>query len=502
MRPLLDALLVALLYVAANRFPLASGRGYPEMLAAFLLPVAIFALLGRGRRLGWIYLGLLAGTVGGFHWVPEVMHSKAPMPYPAALGVALLFFAYETLGLTAVAALGRWAAARRPLAGAFAAAFGLVLWQAHGFHIYDFSFGAPLGAVPWTARSAAFLGTHGLAALLWGFGAWTGLAVARRATLPRTAAAPALLVALLAVLGGAWYLLPRAPQRDLDVVMIQPNYPAGVRFPTMEPGNWARTDAELRRAALPRPAFATLVLWPESSVLGRDDLAPSPRLALEAQRRGIAWLYGTEGGRFNLLRGEVAGRPPFLQAKVIPMPFGEAMPGPPPVRDWLDRQLGFFSEEAGTLTAHSSFQIPTPQGPLVIHPLLCSEALLETRTSQGLALAGGELLTNHTNDGWFDRSIATDLHAVQIRLRAVELGIPLLRATLTGKSGIFHEDGSWVLWGGPMTEASHSFHLTWRPVLTPARYPHMVTLVLVFLALGLLFSLRARSITKLNRHRV
>jgi len=60
-RALADALLIAALYLAAYRFPLASGRGYPEALAAFLLPVLVFAAAGRGRRLGWVFLGILAG---------------------------------------------------------------------------------------------------------------------------------------------------------------------------------------------------------------------------------------------------------------------------------------------------------------------------------------------------------------------------------------------------------------------------------------------------------
>ena len=253
----------------------------------------------------------------------------------------------------------------------------------------------------------------------------------------------------------------------------------------MEEALWARTDAALRDAGLPRPACATLVLWPESSVLGRDDRLPSARLRWEAQHRGVAWLFGTEGGLFNFVRGEAAGQPSFVQAKVLPMPFGERMPGPPSVRQWLDRQLGFVSQAPGVLGPGSSFTFPTPQGPLRAHPLICSEALLESRVADGLAVAGGDLLTNHTNDGWFDRSPATDLHAAQIRLRPVEAGLPLLRATLTGKSGVFREDGSWVLWGEPMTEAVHAFHLTWRPIATPARSPRLILWLLALLGLGL-----------------
>jgi apolipoprotein N-acyltransferase len=275
--------------------------------------------------------------------------------------------------------------------------------------------------------------------------------------------------------------------------MIQPNFEPGLRRPGMEEEMWARTDQELRAAALPRSACATLVLWPESSVLGRDDRGPNLRLRWEAQHRGIAWLFGTEGGRYNLVRGEAAGQPSFVQAKVLPMAFGERMPGPEPVRRFLDQQMGFLSQEPGLLGPGSSFSCPTPQGSLKIHPLLCSEALEASRVAEGVQTAGADLLTNHTNDGWFDRSVATDLHAGQIRLRAVEAGLPLLRATLTGKSGVFREDGSWVLWGEPMTEAAHTFHLTWTPVATPARNPHLIRWLLAALVLGLVVAVARKT---------
>jgi apolipoprotein N-acyltransferase len=115
---------------------------------------------------------------------------------------------------------------------------------------------------------------------------------------------------------------------------------------------------------------------------------------------------------------------------------------------------------------------------------------------EGLNLAGGDVLSNHTNDGWFEDGPATDLHAAQIRMRAVETGLPLLRATLTGKSGVFREDGSWTLWGAPMTEAAHGFRLQWRPVATPARNPNVLralTAMLAGVVFGLLLKARRRA---------
>ncbi|HEX9080700.1 MAG TPA: nitrilase-related carbon-nitrogen hydrolase, partial [Holophagaceae bacterium] len=220
----------------------------------------------------------------------------------------------------------------------------------------------------------------------------------------------------------------------------------------------------------------------ESSVLGRDDRLPDPRLQTEAARRGVAWLYGTEGGLYNLVRGEAAGQPSFVFAKVEPMPFGERMPGPPWLRHWLDARMGFISQEPGSLWPGCAF--PVPGANVRVAPLICSEALDPERARRGLDLGEANLLSNHTNDGWFDRSIATDLHAAQIRLRPVELGVPLVRATLTGKSGLFREDGRFELWGQPLSEGAWAFPLAWRPIHTPARSPWLLRGLAGILLLG------------------
>jgi apolipoprotein N-acyltransferase len=483
---LFGTLVLAGLFTLVFRFPAASGHGFHEPLLAFLFPVLMFESVFKDRHLGWAYASFLLGIIGIFHWVPAVIEVKGGLPFSVALLGSGLFYAYEGLGFLVVAAFARWMHRRSGAWGAaLGAAFGILLWEGYGFHIYVWSWGAPLGAIPWLARSAAFLTSAGCSALLWGCGALAAAWLVEGRP-GRAALVPCGLLAGLLALGGVWYLLPRGPERVLDIVMIQPNFESGLRRPGMEEEMWSRSDMELKNRDLPRNGVATLLLWPESSVMGRDDRGPSALLRTEAKMRGIAWLFGTEGGLMNLVRGEADGRPSFIQAKRKPMPFGERMPGPAPLRKWLDQKLGFESQECGELNEHSSFTFATPQGELKVHPIICSEALDSRRVQDGLALAGGELLTNHTNDGWFERSIATDLHGAQIRLRAVEVGLPLVRCTLTGKSGLFREDGTWALWGEPMTEDSYGFTLRWKPVKTPARAPWLVSALLGILGGGTL----------------
>jgi apolipoprotein N-acyltransferase len=465
----LGTLVLAGCFLLAFRFPGALG-GWLEPAMALLFPLLLLDGLYKGRHAAWTWCSLLGGLLLLYQWVPQTLASKGGLPFGLALLGTVLLSLWEATGLWVVALGSRWALRRAgALAAASVAALLLLGWESWGFHVYPWTWGAAFGSLPWTARTAAFLGGSGLSALAWGTGAWAAGTLARGGSPRRALAGPALAIGCFLVAGGAWHLLPRGPRRVLDVAMIQPNFPPGQRWPGMEAEMWRRSDALLKARGWPRPGRSTLLLWPESSVLGRDDRQPQARLNAEAAARGVAWLFGTEGGLYNLVRGETAGRPPFLFAKVDPMPFGERTPGPEAFRKWMDRQMDFVSQEAGTLAQDCAFLVPTPEGEVRVHPLICSEALLAERTRQGLALGRADLLTNHTNDGWFDRSIATDLHAAQIRLRAAELGVPLLRATLTGKSGVFREDGSFQLWGEPLSEGAYAIDLQWRPVRTPAR---------------------------------
>ncbi len=487
-RRCLEALVLGALFTLTFRLQTGGAFAWVGVLLGFLFPFLLLEAALRQRRLGWLGLAFFLGQVGVFYWVPATLASKGPMPFPAALAAASAFWAWEALGFLGVTFLTRWSFRRGgPWLAALAAALGILVWELWGFHVYPWNWGTALSGLSWTGRSAAFLLAPGLSAWTWGC-ATLGAAFLVRGAHARSLQVAGTWLALPLALSAAWFLLPRSPERRLDVVLIQPNFVSGLRRPGMEAEMWDRSDRALKEAGLPRPdpkAPPILLLWPESSVLGEDHRHDDPRLQGEAQRRRVAWLFGTEGGLFNLVRGEVAGRPSFIQAKTEPMAFGERMPGPEPLRRWLDQRMGLLSQEAGTLGPDSVFRVPTPNGPdLRIHPLICSEALDPLRVLRGRALTSSS----------FDRSPATDLHALQIRARAVEQGIPLLRSTLTGKSGLFRADGSGGLWGEALSEGHWSLSLAWRPVATPARWVGLPWLWLGLLAGAwlILFARRSR----------
>lgn len=482
--PLASAAVLAAFFWLGFAFPTA-WSGVLSALFGFLFPAMLLEARYRKRHLGWLFLACALGVAAIFAFVPRTVAIKGDLPWSLAWTASVLFWAWEGLGFTLVAAFSGWAYAKRGTwAGAFAAALGIVIWERYGFHVYPWSWGTSVAGIPFFARGAAFITTTGFSALLWGAAAWTASALVEGKP-RRIAFGPLAAFGLLSLLGGTWTLLPTGAERKVDLVMIQPNFVAGERRPGMEEAMWALTDPVLQANHLPHGDAPTLVLWPESSVLGRDDRQPSARLSQEAASRGIAWLYGTEGGLFNLVRGEAPGLPTFLQAKVEPMAFGERMPGPPWLRKWLDAKLGFLSQEPGTLTPGGF----NAEG-VKVAPLICSEALDPERVRAGLAIADADLLANLTNDGWFEATDATDLHGAEIRLRACELGVPLARATLTGKSGVFFADGRGGLWGSPLSEATYALRLQWRPVRTPARSPWTMRVLLILLFGGTLLCFR------------
>jgi apolipoprotein N-acyltransferase len=118
------------------------------------------------------------------------------------------------------------------------------------------------------------------------------------------------------------------------------------------------------------------------------------------------------------------------------VPFGEYLP----FQEWLERlgleqltkiQGGFIP---GTL--HNSLQIPGAPRAL---PLICYEAIFPAEVATRDGRPGW--IVNLTNDGWFGISTGPYQHLQQVRLRAIEEGLPVVRAANTGISAVIDPSG-------------------------------------------------------------
>jgi apolipoprotein N-acyltransferase len=303
------------------------------------------------------------------------------------------------------------------------------------------------------AQTAALTGLYGLTLI-------AGLVFAAPATLAtgETAAGrwglPALAAVMLCAMAafGVWRLgsgpAPLMPNVKLRI--LQPNLPQDAKF-RPEAGA-AILDRYLRlsdRATGPRTLGlqdVSHLIWPESAfpfLLGREPAAVARiQAALPAQTTLI-----TGAARAGeALPGE--SRPPIYNSiqvvtkregivassdKVHLVPFGEYLPA---IFDRLLRAVGlkeFVAVPGGFASAGELKGLRIPGLPLA-SPLICYEAVFPGAVTPRGARPG--FLLNVTNDGWFGRTTGPHQHFAQARLRAIEEGLPLVRAANTGISGV------------------------------------------------------------------
>ena len=118
------------------------------------------------------------------------------------------------------------------------------------------------------------------------------------------------------------------------------------------------------------------------------------------------------------------------------VPFGEYLP----FQDFLER-LGLMQltkVKGGYIPGEVRKPITAPRAPPFI-PLICYEIVFP-----GQAVPRGERpawLLNLTNDGWFGQSSGPYQHLQQSRVRAIEEGLPLVRAANTGVSAVIDPVG-------------------------------------------------------------
>jgi apolipoprotein N-acyltransferase len=113
------------------------------------------------------------------------------------------------------------------------------------------------------------------------------------------------------------------------------------------------------------------------------------------------------------------------------VPFGEYLP----FQDWMEK-LGFVQltkVQGGFIPGTRRRTMEVPDAPRAL-PLICYEAIFPGNVAARDDRPGW--IVNLTNDGWFGISTGPYQHLQQARLRAIEEGLPLVRAANTGVSAV------------------------------------------------------------------
>lgn len=420
-----------------------------------------------GPAPGWQY-GMGAGTafglgyfLTGLHWIGFAFLVDATtylwmMPF-AVGGLALLMALYWGLAFVAALHLQRR---------------GMPLWLSlpATLAMVEFLRGVLFTGFPWAApglavdgmgplsQAASFAGMEGLT---WMLLLWSGLPFVlwrnRRATgrAERRARAMAFLLLLplpVCLAWGSWRLQQNPPHTDGPVVrLVQPNISQDDKWR----GDHARaildTLERLSRQPSPagtaQPTAAEVIVWPESSVpflLDESSVAlqrissflpPGGSLVAGTVRREKAG-NGTDERFFTSIAvvddaARVTGR--YDKWRLVP--GGEFLPF-----EWLLQPLGFrkvvsLPESFSAGDGPRNLDVPGlgPVGMLICYEAIFPHHLVEKNRPRAIV--------NVTNDGWFGASAGPYQHLAQVRLRAIEQGLPVLRAANTGISAVIDPFG-------------------------------------------------------------
>ncbi|MEX5729846.1 apolipoprotein N-acyltransferase [Rhodovulum iodosum] len=412
-------------------------------LAGIVALVAGADTAGRAARRAWIAGG--GYFAASLNWIVEpFLVDIARHGWMAPFALVLMAF-----GLALFWAAAGWLSARL-VAGRAARGllFAIVLVLAEALRGYVFT------GFPWALIGHVWIGTPVMQLAALGGPHLLSLIAVLAATLPvalaagqARAAGLALSVLLVAGTWGAGALRLAAPvpgRPDAPLIrVIQPNAAQHLKWRRdMIPLFWER---QLALTAYPQGPRPDLVIWPETSVPFMLERAGGALDEIAAAARGAPAIVGVqrrEGRRtFNSLA--VVG-PDGALGQVYDkhhlVPFGEYVP--------FAGVLGRLGIKG--LAANDVYGYAAGPGAALIDlgrlgqalPLICYEAIFprDVRAAPGRA----DWLLQITNDAWFGRWTGPYQHLAQARLRAVEQGLPMVRAANTGVSAMIDARGRFV----------------------------------------------------------
>lgn len=392
----------------------------------------------RAFLIGWAWgFGLFAF---GLFWVRVSIAVYGGAPLSLAVGAALLLAAGMATFHGAAGALAVWLVRTpgwRRAVFAAPAAWTLAEWAREwfftGFPWLQLGYSqidsplaglAPLGGVLGVTLGLAFIA------------GW--LAALSDPRTPKSLAASLVLLLLGAALlrGESW---TRPAGEAFTVALLQGNIPqeekwrAGNLLPTID------QYLDLTRQFSDR---AELIVWPEAAIpTTADELEELLLEPLQAftEREGKTLLQGIlfheePGGRyFTSVLALDGGRDRYDKRHLVP--FGEYFP------------LGYLWKDSlqGLATVGEDFTPGTADKPLVhaggrtLGVSICYEILFGEEIRD--AVPEAQALVNVSNDGWFGDSLGPHQHLEIARMRALETGRYLMRATNTGISALIDDQG-------------------------------------------------------------
>lgn len=429
-------------------------------------PEAKRAALRRAALVGWCFgFGyFVAGLYWmGFAFLVEAEKFAALMPLAVAAFPAGLALFY---GAAAAGAMALWRPGARRIFALATTLFAVEWLRGHILTGFPWNlWGYALAGNDAIAQSASLFGAYGLtflAILIFASPAALAGRIARADA--RNWPLPALCMVLLA--GGWLWGQARLSAAQVEfhpgiqMRIVQGNIPQAEKW---KPENRGWIFERLTTLSRNGPegkgqgAKISHLIWPETSVPFLFML--NGQIAIDQARDAFAELLGDgtvmilgaeriDGERLpdNRVRVDQVYNTLFAlddQARILGrydkvhlVPFGEYLPFEPALRAVGVAQLTHLNTGFTSGAARTPMVLP---GTPPFSPLICYEAVFPAKAQD----ASGEAawLLNLTNDAWFGHSIGPYQHLFQVRLRAVEEGLPLVRVANTGISAIIDPYG-------------------------------------------------------------
>ncbi len=481
MRYILAGLAAALLLVLASA-PTSFG---------LLALVAFLPLLWLQNRpakqrfwLGWLAGFAFQGL--GYYWVFYIIRDFGGLNPALSVVGAVLFWLFQGLDL----ALWLWlfpllVGREHPLLRAGVATALWYLLQTRLFpYVFPWAYGALLsdphwlaaGARTWTDQGLSFLVLLFQALLLW---AWPG-----RNWRQLTCAALPLAVLLL---GGLF--APSQTTRAWRVGIVQPSIIPLAKRDQLGPEEIFKLHFDAS-AALANTKL-DLIIWPETAInfpINASDYYQD-RLRELAQVSGAAVVTGAierdaQGKYYNSIFLYAPGViDPQVYRKNLLVPFSETIP-------WFLSWSKIFVPGLGGLSPGDRQDAFVYKDTRFV-PLVCYEALYSAYVGK----FEGQAILNVTNDAWFGISKASGQHLQQIRMRTVENGIPLIRATNSGITCWVDTQGR-VQGATPIYQPETPIYEVPIPTQLPHRIAPTAAKLFLILAIGLIIAALALRIKR------
>jgi apolipoprotein N-acyltransferase len=509
---------IALVAGALSALAMAPFNAWPVLLLTF--PVAVWLIDGAGAgRLRGIPAAAMAGWwfglgyfVPGLYWIGNAFLVDAPtfgwlLPF-AVLGLPAYLALFTALGF-ALARLMWTGDALRVIS--LAASLTLAEWlRGHALTGFPWNaFGYALAEPLALAQTGSLIGLWGMTFLAVAIFASPAVLIDGVSRGRKPWIAPALAFALLGAMAifGAIRLNmhPTELRENVRLRIMQPNLQQDVKFNYSAKAEVMKKYLALSdRASGPQSTGVrdvNVLIWPESAFpffLTREadamaqiaDFLPKGTVLITGSVRAPDAPPGMRVTRaYNSIYViDHDGNVQSVYDKLNLVPFGEFLP----FQDLLEKigleQLTRL--QGGFIAGTRRRMLEIPGAPRAL-PLICYEIIFP-----GDIVNRNERpswIINLTNDGWFGISTGPYQHLQQARLRAIEQGLPVIRAANTGISAVIDPLGRIVARLGLGLEGVLDSNLPSAiPPTLYARTGDIPTAIVVAAALMLAVSRRAR----------